>query len=119
MKVVNEEDTVKEIRAYIKPHKLSQVTLALHKLEHLPGMSVSDVRGFGHAHEDRGRRAVAEDFVPHVKIEIMCNDDQVEAIIGIVEKAAHTGLAGDGKLYVSAIEQAVRIQTGERGAEAI
>jgi len=102
---------MKEIKAYIKPHKLSQVTLALHNVEWLTGMSVVDVRGFGRS---RGQDKLV-DHVPHVKIEVVCADDRVEEVISTIEGAAHTGLRGDGKIYVSSVETAVRIETGERG----
>ncbi len=109
---------MKEVKAYIKPHKLSDVTLALHKVEGLTGMSVVDVRGFGRSRgENEGHRVVADlvDYVPHVKIEIICRDEMAEKVISVIENAAHTGLRGDGKIYVSSIEAAVRIETGERG----
>lgn len=107
---------MKEIKAYIKPHKLAAVTLALRGVDGFPGMSVVDVRGFG--------RAVAcqsdvSDYLPHAKIEINCRDGQVKGIVSVIEKFAHTGLHGDGKIYVSDIKTAVRISTGERGKNAI
>ncbi len=113
---------MKEIKAYIKPHKLSKVTMALHKVEGLTGMSVVDVRGFGRGKaKDAPHRIVEDlvDYVPHVKIEIVCKDELVEEIISVIEKTAHTGLKGDGKIYVSTIDDAIRIQTGERGEEAV
>lgn len=113
---------MKEIKAYIKPHKLSAITLALHDVKGLTGMSVVDVRGFGRGRgKDAPSRIVDElvDYVPHVKIEIVCLDEQVIEIVSLIEQTAHTGLRGDGKIYVSGIEEAVRIQTGERGEEAV
>lgn len=113
---------MKEIKAYIKPHKLSKVTLALHKVEGLTGMSVVDVRGFGRGKaKDAPHRIVEDlvDYIPHVKIEIVCTDEMVEEIISIIEKTAHTGLKGDGKIYISTIDDALRIQTGERGEAAV
>lgn len=113
---------MKEIKAYIKPHKLSDVTLALHQLKGLTGMSVLDVRGFGHTRgTDAHHRTIddLEDYLPHVKIEIICKDELVENIICTIEKAAHTGLHGDGKIYVSDVNNAIRISTGERGDRAV
>jgi nitrogen regulatory protein P-II 1 len=113
---------MKEIKAYIKPHKLSDVTLALHQLKGLTGMSVIDVRGFGHTRGTEAHHRTIddlEDYLPHVKIEIICKDELVENIIVTIEKAAHTGLHGDGKIYVSDIDNAVRISTGERGDQAV
>ena len=113
---------MKEIKAYIKPHKLSDVTLALHQLKGLTGMSVLDVRGFGHTRGTEAHHRTIddlEDYISHVKIEIVCKDELVENIISTIEKAAHTGLHGDGKIYVSDIDNAVRISTGERGDKAV
>ncbi|MFQ5779245.1 MAG: P-II family nitrogen regulator [Nitrospiria bacterium] len=113
---------MKEIKAYIKPHKLSQVTLALHDVEGLTGMSVTDARGFGRSRaKDAPRRIVEDlaDYVPHVKIEVVCSDEIVEKVITVIQEAAYTGLRGDGKIYVSSIETAIRIETGERGEGAV
>ena len=113
---------MKKIKAYIKSHRLSEVTLALHKVENLPGMSVTEVKGFGrecesdehqHHNDDPG------DFMMISKIEIFCLDEQIEMLLDTIEKAAHTGLCGDGKIYVLNVEQAVRISTGQRGEEAV
>ncbi|VAX22641.1 Nitrogen regulatory protein P-II [hydrothermal vent metagenome] len=113
---------MKEIKAYVKPHKLSQVTTALQKVEGLTGMSVVDVRGFGGCGGEEEPRRMADDlidYVPHSKIEIVCNDELVEKIVSIIEKAAHTGLRGDGRIFVANVETAIRIQTGERGEDAV
>ena len=113
---------MKEIKAYIKPHKLSEVTLALHKIPELSGMSVIDVRGYGrHRAENYPEKGVKglRDYVPHVKIEVVCADDLVDTVIATIEKTAYTGLRGDGKIYVSTIENAVRIETGEHGEDAV
>lgn len=112
---------MKEIKAYIKAHKLETVTLALHRVEGLTGMSVSEVRGFGRSRETR-RQSLAEqvsEFVRHVKIEVVCPDELAEAVVEAIQQNAHTGLRGDGKIYVSDVRDAVRIETGERGAAAI
>ena len=113
---------MKIIQAYIKPHKLSEVTLALHEIEGLTGMSVVDVRGFGRGKGKDSPHLIVEDlvdYVPHVKIEIFCRDDLVEQIISSIQNAAHTGLRGDGKIYFSDLGNAIRISTGERGEEVI
>ncbi len=113
---------MKEIKAYIKPHKLSAVTLKLHEIERLTGMSVVDVRGFGRSKAKNAKHRIVEDlvdYVPHVKIEIVCEDELVEEIVSVIEKTAHTGLRGDGKIYVTSVETAVRISTGERGEIAV
>lgn len=109
---------MKEIKAYIKPHKLADVTRALHKVEGLTGMSVFDARGFGRGRaKDSPHRIVDDlvDFIPHVRIEIVCMDELVDEVISAIQNEAHTGLRGDGKIYVIPVEEAVRISTGERG----
>jgi len=108
---------MKEVKAYIAKHKLGQVTRALHKVEGLTGVSVIDCGGYG-----RGLVTAAEPelgFHPGIKLEMICRDDLVEVVINTIEKAANTGLKGDGKIYVASIEQAVRISTGERGRGAV
>jgi len=113
---------MKHIIAYIKPHKLSKVTLALHNIEGLTGMSVLDVRGFGRTKaKDEPHRIVEDliDYVPHVKIEIFCKDELLEQVVKSIQTEAHTSLRGDGKIYVNTVDDAIRISTGERGEAAI
>ena len=113
---------MKEIKAYFKPHKLSSVARELQKVEGLTGLSVVDVRGFGRGKaKDAPQRIVDDlvDYIPYVKIELSCRDDLVEQIVLAIEKAARTGLRGDGKIYVSNVETAIRISTGERGEGAV
>ena len=113
---------MKTITAYIKPHKLSDVTLALHQIEGLSGASTSEVRGFGRGRAKGAPESVVYDtldYLATIRIEIACSDDLVEQIVSTIESAAHTGLRGDGKIYVNPLEQAVRISTGERGDAAI
>lgn len=113
---------MKKITAYIKPHKLSAVTLALHEVEGMTGMSVTDARGFGRGRAKEAPHTVREDlvdFIPAVKLEIVCHDALIEEIIETIRREAHTGLRGDGKIYVASIEDAMRISTGERGLGAI
>lgn len=113
---------MKEVKAYIKPHKLTPVILALHKLDGVTGISILDGRGQG-----RGRAAHASDrvikdmvnYAPHARIEIVCSDKLAEAVVNTIQEAAHTGTRGDGKIYVTNVETAVRISTGERGDQAI
>jgi nitrogen regulatory protein PII len=109
---------MKRVTAYIKPHKLSDVTRALHRIDGLTGMSAADVRGFG-----RGRaKDVPQDlvdYVPHVRLEAVCRDEIVEEVVETIRREAHTGLRGDGKIYVAPVEDAIRISTGERGEAAV
>jgi len=113
--------SMKLVTVLIKPFKLEEVREALSDLG-LQGLTVTEVRGFG---RQRGRTELyrgAEyivDLVPKVKLEIAAPEEQVEAIIEAVMSAAHTGKTGDGKIFVSRLEQVVRIRTAETGAEAI
>lgn len=112
---------MKEIKAYIKPHMLSHVVTALSGLKGLTGLSVTKVQGFGRSRAKGARHRIVEDlidYVPHIKLEIICSDSFVDEIITIIEKTARTGLTGDGKIYVLNVEAAVRISTGERGEAA-
>ncbi len=111
---------MKKIKAYIKSHRLSEVTLALHKVEGMPGMSVTEVKGFGRREPSGdGQIQSPEDFISISKIEIFCLAEMVDTLVETIEKVAHTGLCGDGKIYVVPVEQAVRISTGERGETAV
>jgi len=113
---------MKEVRAYIKPHKLVEVLLALHKVEGLTGLSISEIKGLGRGGIKDSQEHLTDDlvnYIPHVRIEIVCHDELVEEIVSRIQDSAHTGLRGDGKIYVSAMETAVRISTGERGEAAV
>ena len=113
---------MKQISAYIKPHMLSKVAMALNTLEGLTGLTVSSVQGFGRSRAKGARNRIVEDlveYVPHVKLEIFCQDELTDSIISIIQHNAHTGLRGDGKIYVSEVQTAVRISTGERGETAV
>jgi nitrogen regulatory protein P-II 1 len=116
------EKSMKEIKAFIKPHMLSHVVLALSNFEGLTGLSVTKVQGFGRSRAREARHRIVEDlidYVPHAKLEIVCSDAFVDEIVAIIEKTARTGLSGDGKIFVSAIETAVRISTGDRDEAAV
>lgn len=113
---------MKEIKAYIKPHMLSKVTRALQKIEGLTGMSVTNVQGFGRGRARGGPGRTGEELLDYslrMKIEIFCKDEKVEEIVSLIEKTAHTGLRGDGKIFVAPVEMTVRISTGERGEIAV
>ncbi len=113
---------MKEIKAYIKPHKLADVAQALHDIKGLTGMSVNDIKGFGRGRGKGDRNKIILDmiaYVPHVKLEIVCRDELVVEVVSAIEKAAHTGVRGDGKIYISDVQEAVRISTGERGEKAV
>ena len=114
-------DEVKKIEAVIKPFKLDEVKDALHEVG-LQGITVVEAKGFGrqkgHTELYRGAEYVV-DFLPKVKIEVVCEDSVVERAVEAIVAAARTGRIGDGKIFVSNIEEVVRIRTGERGNEAI
>lgn len=111
---------MKEIKAYIKQHKLDEVLWALHRIEGLSGVSVVAARGCGRGW--RQPEADPGDLVSErlsMKLEVFCRAELVEDVVAAIEKAAHTGLKGDGKIYVTNVEQSVRISTGERGIVAV
>tara|TARA_B100000780_G_scaffold61694_1_gene39874 strand:+ start:404 stop:742 length:339 start_codon:yes stop_codon:yes gene_type:complete len=112
---------VKKIEAIIKPFKLDEVKEALQDLG-VQGLSVIEVKGFGrqkgHTELYRGAEYVV-DFLPKVKIEVVLDDEQVDGAIEAIVNAAKTDKIGDGKIFVSPIEQAVRIRTGETGSDAL
>ena len=112
---------MKKIDAIIKPFKLEEVKDALGELG-IEGMTVSEVKGFGrqkgHTEIYRGSEYTV-DFLPKIKIEIVITDHQVDAAVGAIIKASKTGKIGDGKIFVSSIEQAVRIRTEEKGDSAV
>ena len=112
---------MKKIEAIIKPFKLDDVKEALHEIG-LQGMTVLDARGFGrqkgHTELYRGAEYVV-DFLPKVKIELVVRDAQLDAAVEAIQRAAHSGRIGDGKIFVSPVENAVRIRTGETENDAI
>ena len=112
---------MKFITAIIKPFKLDEVREALSAIG-VQGITVTEVKGFGrqkgHTELYRGAEYVV-DFLPKVKVEAALADDLVERAIETIEKAANTGKIGDGKIFVFALEQVVRIRTGETGAQAL
>ena len=112
---------MKKVEAIIKPFKLDEVKEALEKLE-VFGMTVSEVKGFGHqkGHTELYRGAEYQvDFVPKIKIEMVIEESAVEKVIDAITSAAKTGKIGDGKIFVYSIEETIRIRTGERGASAV
>jgi nitrogen regulatory protein P-II 1 len=112
---------MKKIEAIIKPFKLNEVKDALHELG-LLGMTVTEVKGFGrqkgHTEIYRGSEYTV-DFLPKIKIEIVLADNQVDPAVQAIISSARTGKIGDGKIFISQIEDAVRIRTEERGEKAV
>ncbi len=112
---------MKKIEAIIKPFKLDEVKEALHEIG-VSGLTVTEAKGFGrqkgHTELYRGAEYVV-DFLPKVRLEVIVDDDLVERTLEAIAGAARTGRIGDGKIFVSPVEEAIRIRTGERGTDAI
>ena len=112
---------MKKIEAIIKPFKLDEVKEALHEIG-VSGITVTEAKGFGrqkgHTELYRGAEYVV-DFLPKVKVEVVLDDDQVDAAIEAIISAAKTEKIGDGKIFVSPVEQTIRIRTGETGSDAL
>ena len=112
---------MKKIEAIIKPFKLDEVKDALNQIG-LKGITVLEAKGFGrqkgHTELYRGAEYVV-DFLPKVKLELIIEDEMVEEAVEAIRAAAHTGRIGDGKIFVSPIDEAIRIRTGERGDAAV
>lgn len=112
---------MKKIEAIIKPFKLDDVKEALNEVG-IQGMTISEVKGYGrqkgHKEIYRGAEYVV-DFIPKIKLEIVVESSWVEKVIDAIKTAAHTGKLGDGKIFVSPVEQAIRVRTGETGKDAL
>ncbi len=117
----NESRAMKKIEAIIKPFKLEEVKDALSEVG-IEGMTVSEVKGFGrqkgHTEIYRGSEYTV-DFLPKIKLEIVLTDQQLDAAVKAIIRAAKTGKIGDGKVFVSNVEEAIRIRTEEKGAQAV
>ena len=112
---------MKKIEAIIKPFKLDEVKEALHEIG-IQGLTVTEVKGFGrqkgHTELYRGAEYVV-DFLPKIKLEVVVGDDMTDKVVDAIVGAANTGRIGDGKIFVLALEETIRIRTGERGADAV
>ena len=112
---------MKKIEAIIKPFKLDEVKEALHEVG-IQGITVIEAKGFGrqkgHTALYRGAEYVV-DFLPKVKIEVVIEDSMLDTVVEAVQNAAKTGRIGDGKIFISSIDEAIRIRTGEKGGEAV
>ena len=112
---------MKKIEAIIKPFKLDEVKDALNEIG-IQGMTVTEVKGFGrqkgHTELYRGAEYVV-DFIPKIKIEIVTSDALAQKVVSAIENAAKTGKIGDGKIFVSSVEEVIRIRTGEQGETAV
>ncbi len=112
---------MKLITAVVKPFKLDDVREALAEIG-VQGITVSEVKGFGrqkgHTELYRGAEYVV-DFLPKVKLEIAADDSQVDTVVEAITKSAHTGKIGDGKIFITTLEEVIRIRTGETGSDAV
>jgi nitrogen regulatory protein P-II 1 len=113
---------MRRVEAIIKPHKLDAVSRALHHTPGVGGVTVTEVRGFGRGklQEEHAHPATqAFEFEPHLKVELVCQSAAAEDIAGAIRDAARTGLAGDGIILISSVDDAIRIRTSTRGDEAL
>jgi len=113
---------MKEIKAIIRPFKLDNIVTALHKIEGLPGLTVSEIKGFGRTkakNADDAFREGLHDYIKRVKIELVVHNDIVDEVVDIIQTKAHTGNPGDGKIFVIDVVNTIRIRTNERGEQAI
>ncbi len=113
---------MKEIKAIIQPFMLTKVVEALHQIEGLPGVTISEIKGFGRTKAKDAKDKITEgllEFVQKIKLEIVVKDEMVEKVLETIQKNAHTGNPGDGKIFVYGVEEIVRIRTNEKGKEAI
>ena len=112
---------MKKVEAIVRHFKLEDVKNSLTE-QGIQGMTVTEVRGFGrqkgHTEMYRGTE-YAVDFVPKVKVEVVCGDDKLQTVLDTVLKSAQTGQIGDGKIFISNLEESVRIRTGETGGDAL
>ena len=113
---------MKRVIAVIKPNMLDDVIFALHQVKEFPGATMTDVRGMGrgfHQHVRENPLSPSFGYPAQVRIEIVCIDDMVDEIVNNIEKNARTGKQDDGKIFVSPVEEACRISTGQRGNNAL
>jgi len=114
--------TMKEIKAIIRPLRLLEVTEELHKIKGLPGVTVSEIKGFGKSRAKNAKDRIAYEmveFVPRIKLEVVVQDEMADEVVNVIQKFAHTGNTGDGKIFVIHVEETVKIRTNERGEDAI
>ena len=113
---------MKEIKAIIRPFRLLDITEALQNIEGLPGVTVSEIKGFGKSRAKNAKDKVTYElveFIPRIKLEIVVADEMAEEVINVIQKYAHTGNTGDGKIFILDVENVVKIRTNERGNEAV
>ncbi len=113
---------MQEIKAIIRPFKLDDVITALQKIEGLPGMTISEIKGFGKTQGQDAQGVVMEGLhllVKKVKIEMVVHNDMVDEVVNTIQQVAHTGNPGDGKIFVIDVRNTIKIRTNDRGEKAI
>jgi nitrogen regulatory protein P-II 1 len=113
---------MKEIKAIIQPFMLSKVIEALKEIPEMPGVTVSEVKGFGRSRAEDADNSVTEwgvSFVPKVKLETVVSDEMVDQVVDTIQKHAHTGNIGDGKIFVYNVQKIIKVRTAESGQKAL
>lgn len=113
---------MKEIKAIIRPFKLLDVVTELQKIENLPGVTISDIRGFGKSKARDSKERILDGLVAYVqkiKIEVVVPDEMVGTVVNTIQVHAHTGNPGDGKIFVCPVDDVIKIRTNERGNQGI
>jgi len=113
---------MKEIKAIIRPFKLDDVISKLHKIEDLPGLTISEIKGFGRTKAEGASDSFQDglhNYVKRIKIELVVHNNIVDKVVNVIQETAHTGNPGDGKIFVINVSDTIRIRTNERGKEAI
>jgi nitrogen regulatory protein P-II 1 len=113
---------MKEIKAIIRPFKLLDVVSELQKIENLPGVTISEIRGFGKSKGKDAKEKIIDGlitYVQKVKIEVVVPDEMVEKVVNTIQTNAHTGNPGDGKIFIYSVEEVIKIRTNEKGIGAV
>ncbi len=113
---------MKEIKAIIRPSKLLEVTEELHEIDGLPGVTIVEIKGFGKSRAKNAKDKIVYEmveFIPRIQLEVVVHDEMVDNVVNVIQKYAHTGNTGDGKIFVSTVDDIVKIRTNERGPAAI
>lgn len=113
---------MKEIKAIIRTSKFWDVTVELQRIEGLPGVTVSEIRGFGKSRAKNAKDKIVYemvDLIPRIKLEVVVKDEQANEVVDVIQRAAHTGNTGDGKIFVIDVENVIKIRTNEKGVNAI
>ncbi len=113
---------MKEIKAIIRPFRLLDVIDELQKIEGLPGVTVSEIKGFGKSRAKNSKDKITYElveFIPRIQLEVVVVDEMADEVVNVIQKYSHTGNTGDGKIFIVNVEDVVKIRTNERGKEAV